>query len=209
MLDAKIRTALNCGGVLVDLGCGGGEALDELTACFETAIGLDVSPVQLRHGLGPAARWKFVQTDLDEPFPLPSAFADAALANQVIEHMRDPVHFLAETHRILKTNGLLVLTTPNIRYVKHAVRLLILGRGPSTANGNTSNGSWDDGHLHYFTHADLRALLASCGFHCIRSEALVNRRGGGAARRLLDGYSAAPPVREFLSGNALVVARKA
>lgn len=48
-----------------------------------------------------------------------------------------------------------MLTTPNIRYIKHLVRLVIRGRGPKTANDDVTDGPWDDGHINYFTHQDL------------------------------------------------------
>jgi SAM-dependent methyltransferase len=152
--------------------------------------------------------WRFIQADLDGPFPLPSNHASAVTATQVIEHVADPSHFIVEAHRILRPGGVLVLTTPNIRYIKHIARLVVMGRGPSTSSGEAIDGSWDDGHLHYFTHADLRLLLVKGGFCDVRSQAMIDLGGGRPGRQLLDRFASVGVVREFMSGNALVISRK-
>lgn len=208
-VDARIAGPLPRGGVFVDLGCGDGAALDELSRFYESAIGLDVSTARLKRGGRPERSWRFIEADLNRSFPLPSAYASAVMANQVLEHMTDPNHFIAEARRILRPGGVLVLTTPNIRYVKHIARLVVMGRGPSTSDGESIDGSWDDGHVHYFTHADLRNLLVRSGFRQVHSQALVDLGGGDRlGRRLLDRMAGVGIVREFMSGNALVISRK-
>ncbi|MBD3272532.1 MAG: methyltransferase domain-containing protein [Elusimicrobia bacterium] len=47
---------------------------------------------------------------------VPSESFDVILCIEVLEHTRNPFHAIAELHRILKKNGLLLLTTPfNLR----------------------------------------------------------------------------------------------
>ena len=207
-IDSRIADLLPRGGVLVDLGCGDGAALDALSGFFDEAVGLDVSTARLEKRARPVRGWRFIEADLNGPFPVPSAHANAVLANQVIEHVADPDHFISETHRILRPGGVLVLTTPNIRYLRHLARLVVMGRGPRTSNGEQIDGPWDDGHLHYFTHTDLLQLFVRGGFRHIRSQALVDLKGGSRTRRLLDCVAGVGIVREFMSGNALVAATK-
>jgi len=60
-----------------------------------------------------------------EPFPYPDASFDVILNCDTIEHMLcDPVHLLAECHRVLKPGGLMVVTTPNVLRLDNVVRLL-------------------------------------------------------------------------------------
>ena len=191
----------------MDLGCGNGAALDSLSHSFQVSVGLDVESFGRRAALSSAGGWRFVEADLNEPFPIQSDYATAVLANQVIEHVADPNHFVSETHRILATGGVVVITTPNIRYLRHLIRLSVLGHGPSTAYGQV-DGPWDGGHVHYFTHADLADLLAAHGFRRIHSQALVELGDGGVLRRVLDRVGSLGVVREFMSGNALVSAQK-
>ena len=145
---------------------------------------------------------------MNAAFPLPADHANVVLANQVLEPVIDPSHFVSEARRILKPGGIFVLATPNIRYLRHLARLVVIGRGPRTGSGRMIDGPWDDGHCHYFTHKDLNVLLAGSGLRCLRAQALIGLKGGGVHRRLLDAFADVGIVREFLSGNALVVASK-
>lgn len=140
-IDARIADSLPRGGVLVDLGCGDGAALDAFSGFYESAIGLDISTARLKRRGWSALSWRFIEADLNGgSFPLPSEDANAVIANQVVEHVTDPNHFISEAFRILRPGGVLVLTTPNIRYVKHVARLVVMGRGPSTSNGEAIDG---------------------------------------------------------------------
>jgi methionine biosynthesis protein MetW len=208
-IETRLSAALGSGSSVVDVGCGSGYLLRGLGDRFDHLIGLDISRVRLNADAdGSTDGWEFRQADLNQVFPLADGSVDAVIANQVIEHIVDPVRFTREIHRILKPQGRCVLTTPNIRYVKHIVHLLVSGYGPRTAGGNTLDGTWDDGHVHYFTHKDLRGLLAQAGFGSIESTALIDLSQGGVMRQLLDRWAATWPVREFLSGNVFVTAMK-
>ena len=153
-------------------------------------------------------RWHFVLANLNEQFPLKNDYVDLVFANQVIEHIADPRFLSSEISRILKQRGVVIIATPNIRYVKNLLRIVINGRGPRTAGDNQIDGPWDDRHIHYFTHRDLREIFLKSGFSDVWSAGFVNLENGGLARRIADRYSAVKPVREFFSGNILLVERK-
>jgi SAM-dependent methyltransferase len=53
----------------------------------------------------------------DGSLPLPDDSADLMLSTQVLEHVADPVGYLAECARVLKPHGSLVLTTHGIMYL--------------------------------------------------------------------------------------------
>lgn len=208
-MNIRMKQAIGSGTCVVDLGCGSGQLLRELSGRFDQRIGLDVSRRRLDTlADGDTDGWEFREADLNGLFPLADASADAVIANQVIEHILDPVKFSREIHRILRPGGRCVVTTPNIRYLKNIVHLVFSGYGPQTAGGNTLDGAWDDGHIHYFTHRDLREIFAQAGFSRLESTALIDLSRGGRARNLLDRWGASWPVREFLSGNILLWAEK-
>jgi predicted SAM-dependent methyltransferase len=55
--------------------------------------------------------------DLGSPFPLPSSHYEAAVAQQVVEHLEletDLPLFLKETHRVLRTGGVLWVSCPDM-----------------------------------------------------------------------------------------------
>jgi ubiquinone/menaquinone biosynthesis C-methylase UbiE len=206
VFDQRIKQLLPVGGSIVDLGCGSGEMLDEIDDLFEERIGIDIS----RNGLAQREvhRWTFIEADLNSAFPLRNNWANAIIANQVIEHIVDPIGFVREIYRVLRPDGICIVTTPNIRYLKNIWHLLLSGYGPRTAGCNTIDGVWDVGHLHYFTHRDLRELFAKAGFTKIKSYALIDLTDGGIIRLALDRAASAWPVREFLSGNILFTSSK-
>jgi methionine biosynthesis protein MetW len=208
-IDYKIKQILGSGHRIIDLGCGSGQLLDDLADQFEERIGFDISRARLNSRVdSEPINWIFHEADLNAPLPLEDKFADAVIANQVIEHIVDPFHFLSEIHRILRPGGCCIITTPNIRYLKHILHLLLSGYGPRTAGGNSLEGYWDDGHLHYFTHKDLRELFMQVGFAEVKSHAVINKPHSSLLRRAMDSNRASYIVREFLSGCILLWAIK-
>ncbi len=201
-VDAHLRDANR----LVDLGCGDGSWLDEHPA--PEAIGIDITESPKK----PAAdrTWTFISADLDEGIALEDGWADAVRANQVIEHIRNPVRFLSEVRRILRPSGVFVATTPNIRYARHLAKLALLGEGPMTSGDATrTEASWDDGHIHFFTARDLEWLAKTTGFSHYQTEALIDRHGGlRPVRHVLDRLRRHALVKGFLTGNLVLIARK-
>jgi len=207
-MDERLRALIGTGDCIVDLGCGSGEILRALEKNFDRRIGLDISRKRLdMAGVQPQV-WIFTEADLNAALPLVDDSTDVVLGNQVIEHVIDPFHFAEEVLRVLKPGGKCVLTTPNIRYLKNLWRILYGGSGPRTAGGNILDGCWDDGHLHYFTHKDLRDLFLGTGFSEANSGALMNLGIHNPLRTLLDRFSSTMVLREFLSGNILFWAIK-
>jgi SAM-dependent methyltransferase len=198
------------GDVIVDLGCGDGRWLDAIAPRYRRAIGVDIIGPPIRGRVAGAGDWEFVQADFDQGLPFDDEIADVIRANQVIEHVREPGEFLADAHRMLRPGGLLVVTTPNVRYVRHLVRLVLLGRGPMTSShppGATS--SWDDGHVHYLTPGNLRRIADRVGFRQVRVSALIAPTGRfRPLRRVLRRLSPVAPIRESFSGNMILVARR-
>lgn len=206
-IDRRIDQLLEPGRNFVELGCGTGHVMDAIAGRYENSVGLDFNEKKIMPS-NAIRRWNFIQADLNGKFPLEDEWADCILANQVVEHIYNPYHFARESYRITSAGGRVVVTTPNIRYLKHIFWILSSGYGPRTAGGNRADGEWDDGHIHYFTHQDLRQVFESVGFSRVWSRALINSPEGNWIRRVLDSMGNVWAVREFLSGCIMVVAEK-
>ncbi len=98
--------------------------------------------------------------NLNEKFPLSDSSYDLILASEIIEHVYDPEFFLEEIHRVLKNDGILFLTTPNIASLGSRLKLL-LGIRPAAIDARVRNTS---GHIHGFTLSDLKTLFSDMGF---------------------------------------------
>lgn len=130
------RTATDRAGLLVahltdgmrviDIGCGPGTITAGLATPHGVALGVDVALPQLRQ-----ARHRPVAAGRAEALPVGTATVDAVLAHAVFEHLPAPAPVLAETHRVLRPNGLLAVSSsdwsaavihPRTPAVDHALR---------------------------------------------------------------------------------------
>ncbi|MHA1659817.1 MAG: class I SAM-dependent methyltransferase [Promethearchaeota archaeon] len=57
---------------------------------------------------------KFIKSDLNKDFPFKKRSFDYVVSLETIEHLENPHHFIRECARVLRNNGKLYLTTPNI-----------------------------------------------------------------------------------------------
>jgi methionine biosynthesis protein MetW len=211
MSDRRIDRYFEGGELVVDLGCGNGAWIDSVRSRYGRAVGVDIGINALTSHGGAVEGWEFIQRDLNEgALPFPDGCADGVLANQVIEHVANPLHFVGEACRILRPGGVFVATTPNIRYLRHVLRLVIGGRGPMTSGAAQRTPQvWDDGHIHFFTARDLEWLARTAGFSTVHAEGLISTVGKAAGvRRALDRVRNREIVKGFLCGNVMVVAWK-
>ena len=193
------------GRMLADIGCGTGTFLKQMHDRYDTLVGIDFIPLA-RSGF---ENVQFLQADLRLGIPLGDGVADTITAIEVIEHAADPLLLVHEAFRIARPGATCILTTPNVRYIRHLFRLVLQGKGPKTAAHHDDELLWDGGHIHYFTSRDLEALLEEAGFVSVQSMAMIQAEGFlPAIRGLLSRWPGNPLVREFLSGRLLVTGRK-
>ena len=96
----------------LDLGCGDGAHLEWLRGYVDELYGSDYNLLRLPRARSlNQARCVFMADVTD--YPVRDNFFDVIYFNHVIEHIPDDATALAETYRILKPGGLLVLGTPN------------------------------------------------------------------------------------------------
>lgn len=112
------------------------------------------------------------EADLSEKLPIEDQSADFVICQEGIEHLQDQLGVLQEFNRILRPNGRLVLTTPNISHLRSKVSYLLTEsdlykRMPS----NELDGLWFSGenkmyfgHIFLINAQKLRTLAAIAGF---------------------------------------------
>jgi SAM-dependent methyltransferase len=115
----QVRTLLEPGMVVVDVGCGrGAGAADPVTERRVTrdlrttgarAIGLDVDPVAATNPLIDEFR-----PITSSRWPVDDGSVDVCVSDYVMEHIEDPGAYLREVSRILKPGGHFCFRTPNI-----------------------------------------------------------------------------------------------
>lgn len=98
-------------GKLLDLGCNRGYYLKEFKN--GTRYGIDIAWSVLREAKKRIPQAYFVQGDIQQLQFIRSNSMDAILCSEVIEHLLNPEKVFAETFRILKPGGKMLITTPN------------------------------------------------------------------------------------------------
>lgn len=102
-----------------------------------------------------------------DPFPYADGHFDAILNCDTIEHMLcDPVRMLAQCHRVLRPDGLMVITTPNVLRLDNVVRLL---QGTNILDKYVRQSA-SARHPREYTPDELRRLVEWVGFDVLRLE---------------------------------------
>lgn len=164
LLAELVQDAGCAGGAALDVGCGDGRGTFELDARLGPAFewtGVDFSERAIAFARLMAEDLRFEVQD-GERLIAADATYDLVVAREVIEHVPpdDVGAFVAELRRVLKQDGVLVLTTP------------------------TTNRRVPEKHFQHFTEASLRAAVeAGGGFRVERVDGLGWFPGGGRLER--------------------------
>lgn len=135
----------------LDVGCADGTFLTELVRHGIEATGIDLSEVAVRKAVERGHRAYCETVEAHSP----ATAYDVVTAFDVLEHVVDPGEFLSDVHRLLAPQGLLVLSTPNLRSLS---RFIMRRR-------------WyfyiPEEHLFYFAPRSLEKLLQRNGYTLI------------------------------------------
>jgi 2-polyprenyl-3-methyl-5-hydroxy-6-metoxy-1,4-benzoquinol methylase len=89
--------------------------------------GYDVSACDLFPEIFHFDKVKCRKADITEEIPFESDYFDIIVAVEVMEHIHDHGKVFEESHRLLKKDGVLVFSTPNILSLKSRIRFLFAG----------------------------------------------------------------------------------
>ncbi len=103
---------------LLDVACGTGYGLPFLRKKANRVVGVDVSWEALLEAKSRCDDRIYVLMASALRLPFPDETFDVVTSFETIEHLHERQQFLQEIKRVLKMNGLLVLSTPNANYTK-------------------------------------------------------------------------------------------
>lgn len=157
-------------GRLLEIGCGNGDFLRAAAAAGWDALGIDFDAEAVeaaRHHPG-------VRASVGDLFQhaFPDASFDAIVMNNLIEHVPDPLAEIRECRRLLRPGGRLVVITPNMDSMGHAVF------GPDW------RGLEPPRHLHLFSVPTLRRAARTAGYRRVTA---FTTPGGDACRGMMRG----------------------
>jgi len=155
--DAKTTLSYQEAIHILDLGCGGGDDLENAKNALRdmpvSMHGLDFTDRYCDSLKGRNITLKIVDIE-SEKIPFDNGFFDIVIGNQILEHTKNIFFIFHEAHRVLKNDGIFIIGVPNLAALHNRI-LLLLGEQPSCIHVNGP-------HLRGFTYRELKDF-AECG----------------------------------------------
>lgn len=166
----------------LDVGCGSGEFLENLLNSYHKKnldlYGVDYSKFQIKKAS--KLPCKFRVCNLEKGLPFNNEKFDIVYAGEIIEHLYNPDLLVSEAYRVLKDQGYLLFTTPNLCAWFNRL-LFLFGIQPiyvetSTESGlvgsgllrSSKKGEIPVGHLRIFNKTAVEDILEASGFCVIK-----------------------------------------
>ena len=149
-------------GRLLDVGCGEGAFLHLAKKRGWQIAGTELSTYAARRASNILEADIFCGELFDADYP--EKHFDVVTLWHVLEHVRDPVKYLFEVRRVIKSDGLLVIAVPNVNdLVMQFAYRLIRGRKMKLYSREDR-----EVHLYHFSFETLVKYLRKAGFNCLR-----------------------------------------
>ena len=127
---------------ILDVGCGAGNMIHHLSRYGQVkGLDIDARPVKVARQRG----YDVDQFDATQPLPFDSNAFDAVTALDVIEHNEDDLAILADSFRVLKPGGHMIITVPALMWL-------------------WSHNDEINAHVRRYTAAELKQKLVRTGF---------------------------------------------
>jgi len=163
-------------GRVLDLPAGRGDDSRRLVALGYDVVPADLFPEAYDTRIGP----KCVPADLAARLPFDDAKFDYLLCSEAIEHLPDQLAMLRECARVLRPQGRLFVTTPNLLSLRARLAFLLTGNRAfkTWVDEITSVWGYQDGRIYHghaflISYLQLRYLLWHSGLRVV--EVVANR----------------------------------
>ncbi len=162
---------------ILDVGCGDGTLGSMLLKNSNEIFGIEAN-----EGAAEIAKKRGLRVkvqDIESGFSFNNNTFDVVVAAEIIEHILDTDFFIDEVRRVLKPNGFLVLSTPNIASLGKRVYLL-LGKNPYFEASFGYPPEAQAGHIRFFTKDLLMNFLKYRGFTIVKfTSDIINFNSSG------------------------------
>lgn len=164
---------------ILDIGCATGYMGKILKQKGHYVVGFDLSKRAIKLSKKSLDEVYVMDIEKDKFPDLPNF--DLVLVSEVIEHLFQPEKVLLLVGKHLKSNGKLIVSTPNFLYWGNRIKFLL---GDFSY---TKQGMFDEGHIHFFSYHSLRSLLENTGFSVVGENHVSPSFLGRIGSRLLPG----------------------
>lgn len=132
--------------------------LERFSSAFHK-FGIDVSRYAIDIAKKRLPEASFKTGNIEESLPYQENFFDVVLANDLLEHLENPIMALKNIYRVLKKDGILYITTPNLNNIRKTI---------------FKYADKKEHHISLFLHSDLMDNLGKIGFKIEEHWTFVN-----------------------------------
>jgi len=100
---------------------------------------------------------------------LPKNHFDCVIFNDVLEHLYDPWKTVSMVKELLNSNGVLVSSIPNFRYISNLITEILFQKD---FQYKPEGGILDDTHIRFFTSKSMQRMFTDNGYKIISHEGL-------------------------------------
>lgn len=146
--------------VVLELGASTGYLSEVMTKQFGCSVyGVEIDPIAAEEARPKCADIKIADLDVSDVTTMfPDKQFDVALCADVLEHLRNPERTLKQVRKLLKPDGYIIASIPNISHGSIQLALLS-GRFPYR-----SMGLLDETHVKFFTRQLVEEVFDQAGF---------------------------------------------
>jgi 2-polyprenyl-3-methyl-5-hydroxy-6-metoxy-1,4-benzoquinol methylase len=191
---------------ILDFGCSVGTLGEQIKQKFKSA---EITGIEFDEQMAEVAKEKLdriIIEDIDkiklEDYLAPNYF-DCIIFADTLEHLKNPWDVLKDSLTFLNSNGVIIASIPNVRHYSTIASLLLKGYWPYR-----ERGIHDRTHLRFFALKNIRGMFRDAGLKIIRIKRNLRIIEKPHQLNFLSKYFAFPPIRDLLTFQYLVVARK-
>ena len=162
----------NPGGIVLDIPSGQGAFSKDLEKIGFTVFLGDLEANNILY-----QNRRAIQIDLNNSLPFKSNSFDYVICIEGVEHIENPHHLVRECSRLLKSNGCLIITTPNVMTIKSRLRFFFCSYldyfryfGPIKGESRFVLEEYDHQHINPVFYGEMKHILTKYGFSVERIE---------------------------------------
>lgn len=147
---------LKTGDKVLDVGCGNGDATRRIASLGHECTGVDIAldAIEFARVQNPELRYEVV--DADGKIPFEASSFDAIYCAEVIEHIYNVQNFLRDIARVMKPDGIALISTPYHGLLKN---LMI------TLTNFEKHFDPTSPHIRFFTPLTLETMMNAAGLY--------------------------------------------
>lgn len=152
---------------LLDIGSGNGGFLKGIEAYIDIYLGLDPSDIMLSYANAKADKNRIFIRAVGEELPVRSGLVDIVVIKSVLDHCYDPAKVISESARVLKKDGLILISLSNRKayYNRLWKAYLKLKKLKFRKISEVSEERFCGGaHQFHFSYHEVKSLMESGGF---------------------------------------------